>query len=130
MNYELWRKWIVFPQPLPEDAEQAPTEATLRAANIADEEGVIIAQEAWYQPGLSTGELIRRAQMLIPGFRHDRIEPALRLLAERHVLSLAAPDHWYLTGRNPQMEAEDRAKEARQNGLQARTSTLSWTSLF
>lgn len=130
MNYELWKRWIVFGAPLPEEADQAPTEATLRAANFADEEGVILAQEAWYQPGITTDELLRRAKSLIPGFRHSQVESALTLLAERHVLSTAAPDHWYLTGRNPALEAEERQQEARRSGVSLNLSTPSWSSMF
>lgn len=129
MNYELWKRWIVFSGPLPEDAAEPPTEAELRASAVADEEGTLIAREVWYQAGIGSAELLRRCEFLMPQAKHKLIQPALTLLNERHVLSFAGPDHWYLTGRNPMLEAGDRQKENKGRNMSL-AGSLAWTSLF
>ncbi len=121
LQYEFWLRWFVLATPLPENAVDLPFEAQGLASYIADNVGITLAREAWFQPGLDSASLISRAQMLLPSSLHDQVKPALAKLSDAKVLSFAEPDHWYVTGRNPALHAQEYGRGS---------STVTWSALF
>jgi hypothetical protein len=121
LQYEFWLRWFVLASPLPGSAIDLPFEAQGLASYIADNIGVTLAREAWFQPGLDSASLVDRTRSLLPPSLHDRIKPTLIKLSDANVLSFAEPDHWYVTGRNPALYSQAR---------EARLSTITWSALF
>lgn len=121
LQYEFWLHWFVLASPLPESAIDLPFEAQGLASYIADNVGVTLAREAWFQPGLDSASLVERTRSLLPPSLHGQVEPALVKLSDANVMSFAEPDHWYVTGRNPALHAQER---------EARSSTITWSALF
>lgn len=121
LQYEFWLRWFILSSPLPESAIDLPFEAQGLASYIADNVGVTLAREAWFQPGLDSATLVERTRSLLPPSLHGQVEPALVKLSDANVMSFAEPDHWYVTGRNPALHAQERG---------IRSSTITWSALF
>lgn len=122
MQYEFWRKWFVFPSPMPEDATALPEMARGPASFAAGPEGVWVAQEAWFQPGLDTASLVARTRIVSPISSDESILETIAKLEQSGVLSHSEPDHWYATGRNPTNLVDG---ESRKTG-----GSITWSAMF
>jgi len=120
-QYEFWLRWFTLATPLPENAVDLPEEAKGRAAYIAGDPGVTIAREAWFQPGLSYNTLLERSCFLLPPSIRNKVPELIERLVDANVLSVAEPDHWYATGRNPALYAQETGTPS---------STIIWSALF
>ena len=122
LQYEFWRKWYVFPSPLPEGAVDLPEEAKGPAAFAAGPEGVFVAREAWFHPGVSTRDLIARTRTVSPVSSESSIAQTIAKLEATGVLSHSEPDHWYATGRNPTLAGDGAPR--------AQGGSITWSAMF
>lgn len=122
LQYEFWRKWFVFPNPLPEGACGLPEQAKGPASFAAGPEGVWVAQEAWFHPGIDTRRLIERSRIVSPISSEASLRETVGKLEAAGVLCHSEPDHWYATGRNPTLTGDG---ETRKTG-----GSVVWSAMF
>lgn len=89
LMYEFYRRWIVFPAPLPFMAVSLPEDLGSYVYYHCGDAGLSIAVATWYWPGISTSKLFEVCQGTEADL--DRVE-ATGIIA-------CNMDNWYVTGR-------------------------------
>lgn len=145
--YEMYLRDFRLPHPFPFDEVRCPDRVIGNAGVICGEEGIWTVCAVWSQPGITGSELFAMAVRDYPRpFFHPLsaqqdlqwVEARLRLSMERlisdHVISMKLSAHegqlgefLYVTGRNPVLELEERARETRQR---VREANFTWSRLF
>jgi hypothetical protein len=94
LMYEYYRKWIIFPAPLPFFAVPPSSELTSHILYQCGEGGLNVVQCAWYWPGISTEQIF---DMLYADGR-SATQADLEMAEETGVIACEY-DNWYVTSR-------------------------------
>ncbi len=98
LMYEFYRRWIVFPSPLPFIAASLPEDFGSIVHYYCGDAGLAIAVTVWYWPGIPTAQLLDAPNAHITESDLDRTE-ATGIIA-------CNADNWYVTGRRQMIEKD------------------------
>jgi hypothetical protein len=145
--YEMYLREFRLQHAFPFDEVACPDRVIGNAGVICGDDGIWTISTVWRQPGITAIELFEQAVKDFPrpflyrlsGEDDVRwVEAHLRAAVERlvldHVISTKLSEHegqlgefLYVTGRNPVVELEERARETRQR---VREANFTWSRLF
>lgn len=130
--FELWVREMHFTN-LPIEMDLLPNRIELFAATEAGLEGMSIAREVWYEPGIDADELIERLSKDKNIEGYNNLVYAYECLVDRHIISVAN-NKAYLTGKNPVTDlekslvnSEDESKIKKRINL---LKNLHWSKIF
>ncbi|QMI49730.1 hypothetical protein MBR110_30105 (plasmid) [Burkholderia sp. MBR-1] len=133
--YEMWLRKFRLGGPIGfESVVGCPEKVRANAAYLAGDVGGCLVEVAWYQPGITVGEVFERAAEMIDSADVKELPWALDRLIEQHIVSVVVGTHsndlerfLWVTGRNPVLELEERA---RGNFQRVREGNFTWSRLF
>lgn len=125
LQYEWWLRGTIFTGSFPFDSVALPDLIQGEILSESSILGMYLATEIWAHPSITSDELAAIAK------QHYRANPQevkenLEVLATANLISLAT-NKWYVTGRNPQADANKRNAFYAQS---VRGGTFSWSSYF
>ena len=125
LQYEWWLRGTLFTGSFPFDNVALPEliqgEVLLESSIL----GMYLASEIWAHPSISSEGLVQIASHHYQASQHD-VNENLEKLATANLISLTS-NRWYVTGRNPQADANKRNAFYAQS---VRGGTYNWSSYF
>ena len=125
LQYEWWLRGTLFTGSFPFDNVALPDliqgEILLESSIL----GMYLASEIWAHPSITSDELTRIASLHYKSDQRD-VNENLEKLATANLISLTS-NRWYVTGRNPQADANKKNAFYAQS---VRGGTYNWSSYF
>lgn len=103
LQYEWYLRWQVFPAPLPIESTGVPTGIQNEILFVAGTDGLRVATDIWFNPGITRNSILRNAERLSVFGAAKALDllDEQNLVRNRAELDPTGQGNWYLTGRRP-----------------------------
>lgn len=125
LQYEWWLRGTLFTGSFPFDSVALPELIQGEVLMESSILGMYLASEIWAHPSITSDDLVQIASQHYHANQHD-VNENLEKLATANLISLTS-NRWYVTGRNPQADANKKNAFYAQS---VRGGTYNWSSYF